>query len=66
MDQQVRRISAQYGIDLSEAEIQRIAREAEAQEKILQALYEVDLGQLRPVVGVVKMPLVTRTKRGRR
>lgn len=65
MDQQVRRIDARFGLKLTEDEIQRIAREAEAQEKILQALYEVDLGQLRPIVGIVKKPLAFRTKRVR-
>lgn len=65
MDQQVRRIDARFGLELTEDEIQRIAREAEAQEKILQALYEVDLGQLRPIIGIAKRPLASRVKRGR-
>ena len=52
MDQQVRRIAARYGIDLSEEEIARIAREAEAQEKVLAALYKIDLDQTRPILGI--------------
>ncbi|MBM4260992.1 MAG: hypothetical protein FJ145_06050 [Deltaproteobacteria bacterium] len=66
MDQQVRRIDARFGLKLTEEEIQRIAREAEAQEKIVQALYEVDLGETRPVIGLSKRPRVVRTKRGRK
>ena len=52
MDQQVRRIAARYGIDLSEEEIARIAWEAEAQEKVLAALYKVDLDETRPILGI--------------
>lgn len=66
MDQQVRRIDAQFGLRLTEEEIQRIAREAEAQEKILRALYEVDLGQTRPIIGLAKQPLMLRSQRGRK
>ena len=66
MDQQIRRIDAQFGLGLSEEEIHRIARQAEAMEKVLQALYQVDLAQTRPVMGIVKQNLARRQKRGRR
>lgn len=66
MDQQVRRIDAQYGLNLTEAEIERIAREAEAQENILQTLYTVELDQTRPIMGIAKRPLARRPKRGRK
>ena len=65
MDQQIRRIDAQFGLKLSEEEIHRIAREAEAMEKVLQALYQVDLAQTRPVMGMIKRSLDRRQKRGR-
>ena len=66
MDQQVRRIAARYGIDLSEQEIERIAREAEAQEKVLDALYRVDLAQIRPMLGIVHERAKREAKGGKR
>jgi Asp-tRNA(Asn)/Glu-tRNA(Gln) amidotransferase C subunit len=65
MDQQIRRIDAQFGLKLTEEEIHRIAREAEAMERVLQALYQVDLAQTRPVMGMIKRSLDRRQKRGR-
>ena len=65
MDQQIRRIDAQFGLGLSEEEIHRIAREAEAMEKVLQALYQVDLAQTRPVLGLNTGSLAQRQKRVR-
>ena len=65
MVEQVRRINAQYDLNLTEDEIQGIAREAEAAEKVLRCLYEVDLGQTRPIMSVVKSPRVGATKRVR-
>jgi Asp-tRNA(Asn)/Glu-tRNA(Gln) amidotransferase C subunit len=65
MVQQIRRIDAQFGLKLSEEEIHRIAREAEAMEKVLQALYQVDLTQTRPAMGMIKRSLNRRQKRGR-
>lgn len=54
MEEQVRRLSAQYGWNLSDEEIRRIAAEAEVQEKVLDGLNGVDLGQTRPAMTVVK------------
>ena len=54
MEEQVRRLSAQYGWHLSDDEIHRIAGEAAVQEKVLERLKQVDLAQTRPVMGVFK------------
>ena len=54
MDEQVRRLSAQYGWNLSEDEIHRIVAEAAVQEKVLERLKQIDLAQTRPVMGVFK------------
>ncbi len=64
MDQLVRRINAQYKLDLSEEEIQQLARQAIATEEILRPLYEVDLAQLRPILGIVNNPYRRRRIRG--
>ena len=66
MDQQVRRINAQYGLNLNEEEIQRIAREAALAESVLEALFEVDLDQTRPVMGIAKHKLARVGKRALR
>ena len=63
MVEQVRRINARYDLNLTEDEIRRIAREAEEAEKVLRCLYEVDLGQTRPIMSVVKYARVGATKR---
>ena len=62
MDQLVRRINALYKLKLSEKEIQQIAREAIATEEVLRPLYQVDLGQTRPIMGVVKHPMSRKSK----
>jgi len=54
MDEQVHRLSAQYGWNLSEDEIHRITAEAAVQEKVLERLKQIDLAQIRPVMGVFK------------
>ncbi len=54
MEEQVRRLSAQYGWNLSDDEIHRIAAEAAVQEKVLERLKKIDLAQTRPVMGVFK------------
>ena len=54
MEEQVRRLSAQYGWNLSDEEIRRIAAEAAVQEKVLERLKQIDLAQTRPVMGVFK------------
>ncbi|MBM2806447.1 MAG: hypothetical protein HW419_4340 [Deltaproteobacteria bacterium] len=66
MVEQVRRIDAQYGLHLTEEEIQLIAREAAAAEKMLACLYEVALGQTRPIMGIAKTRRLASKKRGRK
>lgn len=66
MVEQVRRIDAHYGLHLTEAEIQLIAREAAAAETMLACLYEVELGQTRPIMGIAKTPRAVSKKSGRR
>ena len=66
MVEQVRRINAQYDLNLTEDEIRRIAREAEEAEKVLRRLYEMDLGQTRPILGIAKSARASAAKRGRK
>jgi hypothetical protein len=66
MDQQVRGINVKYGLNLTEEEIQRIAREAEATARVLQALHQVDLGTIRPIQVLTLRPSASRRMRGRR
>ena len=66
MVEQVRRLDAQYDLHLTEDEIRRIAEEAEESAQVLRCLYEVELGQTRPIMGVVKSPRARATKRVRK
>jgi len=54
MEEQIRRLSALYGWNLSDDEVRRIAAEAVVQEKVLERLNQVNLAQTRPVMGVFK------------
>ena len=63
MEEQVRRLSAHYGWDLSEEEIHRIAVEAAVQEEVLDRLRHVKLAQTRPIMGVFKSRRVDPSKR---
>jgi len=63
MEEQVRRLSAQYGWDLNDEEIRRIAAEALVQEKVLERLNQVDLAQTRPIMGIFKSRRVNAGKR---
>jgi len=54
MEEQVRRLSAHYGWNLSEEEIRRIAAEAAVQDQVLDRLHRVKLAQTRPIMGVFK------------
>jgi len=66
MEEEIRRLSARYGWDLSDEEIQRIATETVAQEKVLDRLRQVDLAQTRPIMGIFKSPLASTGKRRRK
>lgn len=54
MEEQIRRLAARYGWQLSDEEVRRIAAEALVQEQVLDRLNQVDLGQTRPIMGVFK------------
>jgi len=54
MEEQIRRLSADYGWNLSDDEIRRIAAEAMVQERVLERLKQVNLTQTRPIMGVFK------------
>lgn len=66
MEEQVRRLSAKYGWNLREDEIHRIAAEAAVQEKVLERLKQIDLAQIRPVMGVFKVRPSNRGNRRRK
>ena len=63
MEEQVRRLSAQYGWSLSKEEIHRIAVEAAVQEELLDRLHHVKLAQTRPIMGVFKSRQADTNKR---
>ena len=50
MKEAVRRLNEQYGFNLSEDEIELIAQQAEAAQKLFQRLYEVDLSGVAPIL----------------
>jgi cytidylate kinase len=54
MEDQVRRINSEYGFNLSEDEIQTIARRAEEFERLFRCLYEVDLTDTVPLLKLDK------------
>ncbi len=50
MEDAVRRLNLEYGFNLSEEEIQRIAKQAEDAERLFQSLFEVDLTGVTPIL----------------
>lgn len=50
MEDQVRRINAEYELHLSEEEIKLIAKQAEEAERLFKPLYEIDLTDVMPVL----------------
>lgn len=50
MKDEVRKLSEAYGFNLSEEEIELIARRAQAAHELFQPLYEVDIGAATPVL----------------
>lgn len=54
MKDEVRRLNDEYGFNLSEAEIEQIAKQAEAARRLFQPLYEVDLTGVMPIMKVDK------------
>jgi Asp-tRNA(Asn)/Glu-tRNA(Gln) amidotransferase C subunit len=51
---EVRRLNDEYGFNLSEAEIEQIAKQAEAARRLFQPLYEVDLTGVMPIMKIDK------------
>ena len=54
MKEEVKRLNTEYGFNLSEEEIEQIARQAEAAHRLFQPLYEVDLTGVMPLMKVDK------------
>ena len=52
MKDAVRRLNLQYGLNLTEEEIDLIARQAEASQKLFQKLYEVDVERVVPALKI--------------
>ena len=54
MEEQVRKLNAEYGFKLSEDEIKVIVRQAEETDRLLRPLNEMDLIDVMPILKVEK------------
>ena len=54
MEEQIRRLNAEYGFNLSEDEIKVIVQQAEETERFLRPLNELDLIDVMPILKVEK------------
>jgi hypothetical protein len=54
MEEQVRKLNAEYGFNLSEDEIKVIVRQAEETDRLLRPLNEMDLIDVMPILKVEK------------
>jgi Asp-tRNA(Asn)/Glu-tRNA(Gln) amidotransferase C subunit len=54
MEEQVKRLCAEYSLNLSAEEIKLVARQAEDAHRFFQALYDVDLTDVMPVLIIDK------------
>lgn len=52
MQEMVKGLNAQYGFNLSEEEIRLIAQQVEANNRLFQKLYEVDLSGVMPIMKI--------------
>lgn len=52
MKDAVRRLNVEYGLNLTEEEIDLIAKQAEASHKLFEKLYEVDVERVVPVLKI--------------
>jgi hypothetical protein len=52
MEEQIRKLNAEYGFNLSEDEIKLIAQQAEETERLLRSLNDVDLTDVMPILKV--------------
>lgn len=50
MEETIKRINAEFGFELTDEEIKRIAIQAEAINRSLQPLFDVDVTQVMPVI----------------
>jgi hypothetical protein len=54
MEEQIRKLNAEYGFNLSEDEIKVIIQQAEETERLLRPLNEMDLIDVMPILKVEK------------
>jgi hypothetical protein len=54
MEEQIRKLNAEYGFNLSEDEIKVIARQVEETERLLRPLNEIDLIDVMPILKIEK------------
>ena len=54
MEEQIRKLNAEYGFNLSEDEIKVIAQQVEETERLLRPLNEIDLIDVMPILKVEK------------
>lgn len=54
MEEQIRKLNAEYGFKLSEDEIKVIVQQAEEMERLLRPLNEMDLVDIMPILKVEK------------
>jgi Asp-tRNA(Asn)/Glu-tRNA(Gln) amidotransferase C subunit len=52
MKDAVRRLNADYGLNLSDEEIETIAKQAEASQRLFQKLFEVDVEGIVPALKI--------------
>ena len=52
MEDQIKRLNAQYGFALSEEEIKLVARQAEEINRMFEPLFEVDLNNIMPAMKI--------------
>jgi hypothetical protein len=50
MEETIKRINAEFGLELTDEEIKRIALQAEAINRSLQPLFDVDVSQVMPAI----------------
>jgi Asp-tRNA(Asn)/Glu-tRNA(Gln) amidotransferase C subunit len=50
MEEQVKKISSEYGLNLTEEEIRLVARQAAQTEQLFQSLHELDLTNVMPIL----------------
>jgi Asp-tRNA(Asn)/Glu-tRNA(Gln) amidotransferase C subunit len=53
MKDAVRRLNVEYGLNLSEEEIEAITQQGEASQRLFQKLFEVDVQGIAPVLKIV-------------